>query len=320
MKHLTRPRWQRILVLAIMGVFLAASTADARAGRGGGFGSRGSRSWQAPPPTPTAPRQATPLQREATPADRPSVAPGAARPGVATANRGFFSTRGGFLGGLVGAGLFGMLLGYGLFGGLGGLASILGLILQVLLVVFLVRLAFRFFQSRTQPAYAGASGPYQRTAPPPPPRPAQAGTGAAGPARPKDEVGIGQSDLDQFERLLQEVQIAYANEDRAGLARLATPEVSAELTAELDENARRGVVNHMADVKLLQGDLAEAWREDGKDYATVAMRFGLVDYVEDRATGRVVEGDPSRPTEATEVWTFVRPRGGAWRLSAIQTA
>jgi predicted lipid-binding transport protein (Tim44 family) len=69
--------------------------------------------------------------------------------------------------------------------------------------------------------------------------------------------------------------------------------------------------------KLLQGDLAEAWREGETDYASVAMRYSLIDKTVDRATGRLVEGSES-PTEATEVWTFLRPRGGNWELSAIQ--
>jgi len=33
----------------------------------------------------------------------------------------------------------------------------------------------------------------------------------------------------------------------------------------------------VSDVKLLQGDLAEAWREGDTDYASVALRFSLVD-------------------------------------------
>jgi predicted lipid-binding transport protein (Tim44 family) len=69
---------------------------------------------------------------------------------------------------------------------------------------------------------------------------------------------------------------------------------------------------------LLQGDLSEAWREADVDYATVAMRFAAIDKLVDRATGRVVEGDPDRPVEATELWTFRRDRGGDWVLSAIQ--
>jgi predicted lipid-binding transport protein (Tim44 family) len=45
------------------------------------------------------------------------------------------------------------------------------------------------------------------------------------------------------------------------------------------------------------------------------MRYSLNDKFVDRATGRVVEEQPS---EATEFWTFRRSRGGTWVLSAIQ--
>ena len=81
--------------------------------------------------------------------------------------------------------------------------------------------------------------------------------------------------------------------------------------------------NEVSDVKLLQGDLSEAWREKGSEYATVAMRFSLIDAIVDRATGCVVSGDRTCPTEATELWTFRRddraPADG-WQLSAIQQA
>jgi predicted lipid-binding transport protein (Tim44 family) len=36
----------------------------------------------------------------------------------------------------------------------------------------------------------------------------------------------------------------------------------------------------------------------------------------ERASGRVVEG--GRRSEITELWTFMRARGGDWLLSAIQ--
>ena len=88
-------------------------------------------------------------------------------------------------------------------------------------------------------------------------------------------------------------------------------------TKDLDANRARNVVNKVFNSKLLQGDLAEAWREGETDYASVAMRYSLIDKTIDRATGRLVEGSEA-PTEATEVWTFLRPRGGNWELSAIQ--
>ena len=86
---------------------------------------------------------------------------------------------------------------------------------------------------------------------------------------------------------------------------------------DLATNASKGVVNRVSDVKLLQGDLAEAWREGGDEYATVAMRYQQVDKTLDRATGKVLEGD-DKPDEGVEYWTFRRPQGGPWMVSAIQ--
>lgn len=314
----------RALALAVIGLFMAAAQADARAGRGGGFGSRGSRTWSQPAPTPTAPQPAQPIQRSTTPQQAPGMNQAAPRAGAAQAARGGIASRG-FLGGLLGAGLIGMLLGYGLFGGMGGLLSIIGLLLQVALVVILVRFAIGWWQRRNQPAYAGASvPPLRREATGPAYTPAGGATmpgGAAmpGTARGREAVPVTQADLDRFERTLGEVQQAYGARDLAALDRLATPEVVGFLAEELGQNERRGVVNHIADVKLLKGDVAESWREGGSEYATVAMRFAMRDWTTD-AAGRVVEGDPERPTEATELWTFVRERGGSWLLAAIQQA
>jgi predicted lipid-binding transport protein (Tim44 family) len=67
---------------------------------------------------------------------------------------------------------------------------------------------------------------------------------------------------------------------------------------------------------LLQGDLAEAWREGRTDYATVAMRFALKDSMVERTSERIVEG--GQRSEVTEHWTFMRAPGGSWLLSAIQ--
>jgi predicted lipid-binding transport protein (Tim44 family) len=127
------------------------------------------------------------------------------------------------------------------------------------------------------------------------------------------------ADFDTFERLLGEIQTAYGREDTAALRSRLTPEMLSYYAEELSENASRGVVNQISDVKLLQGDLSEAWREGDNEYATVAMRYSLTDRYVDRATGRTAEGN-DQPQEATEVWTFTRARGGNWLLSAIQQA
>jgi predicted lipid-binding transport protein (Tim44 family) len=124
-------------------------------------------------------------------------------------------------------------------------------------------------------------------------------------------------DYEAFERLLGEIQAAWSNEDTGLLGKLATPEMVSYFAGDLQQNRARNVINKVSATRLLQGDLAEAWREGDTDFASVAMRFSLIDRTLDRATGRLVEGS-EQPSEITEVWTFMRPRGGNWVLSAIQ--
>ena len=127
---------------------------------------------------------------------------------------------------------------------------------------------------------------------------------------------IAKSDYDAFERLLGNVQAAYSTEDLLVLRTMVTPEMLSYFSEQLAGNASRGLVNQVTDVKLLQGDLSEAWGERETDYATVAMKFALNDSMVDRSTGRTVEG--GQPSTVTELWTFMRARGGNWLLSAIQ--
>jgi predicted lipid-binding transport protein (Tim44 family) len=237
---------------------------------------------------------------------------------TAPARGGLFNRGGGFLGGLaagfLGAGLLGMLFGGGLFGGLGGLSSILGLILQIALVVLVVRLAMSWWQRRNEPQAAYAGGGSGLGAGPQPNQRSGLGFGFGANNAPLE---IQPADYEAFERLLGEIQAAWSNEDVAKLHTLATPEMVSYFEKDLAENRARNVVNKVSSVKLLQGDLAEAWREGETDYATVAMRFSLVDKTLDRNTGAPVAGS-EQPGEVTEVWTFARRRGSDWELSAIQ--
>jgi predicted lipid-binding transport protein (Tim44 family) len=131
-----------------------------------------------------------------------------------------------------------------------------------------------------------------------------------------EPLTIAKADFDAFEELLGDVQAAYSAEDLTALRAKVTPEMLSYFSEQLSENASRGQINRVTGVKLLQGDLSEAWREDGAEYATVAMRFVLTDSTVERASGRTVDG--GQPSEVTELWTFMRARGGSWLLSAIQ--
>jgi len=291
------------------------ASADAHARVGGGFsgGSRGTRTFSAPPTTPTAPT-AAPIQRSITqPGNAAPIGQTGSRPGLF--GGGLF---GGLAAGFLGAGLFGLLFGHGFFGGMAGFASIIGLLLQVVLVVIIARLVFAWWQRRNMPApayaaahpatghsFGGLGGMLGGANVPP-----------TGDPRAIAEFTIDKSDYDAFERLLGDIQAAYSAEDLSAMRAQVTPEMLSYFSEQLAGNASRGLINRVTDVKLLRGDLAEAWREGDTDYATVAMNFALKDSMVERATGRTVEG--GEPSEVTELWTFMRARGGNWLLSAIQ--
>jgi predicted lipid-binding transport protein (Tim44 family) len=300
-----------VLSLALPTV-IAASYADARIGGGSSSGSRGTRTYSAPPSTTTAPGTTQPMNRTMTQPGSPSA--------PAATGGGFFNRPGmGMLGGLaagfLGAGLLGMLFGGGLFSGLGGFASILGLILQIGLIILVVRLAMSWWQRRHAPAYASAAAsPAPEAGPQANYRSGMGGFGFGSSAPPLE---IKPEDYEAFERLLGDIQAAWSDEDVSRLERLATPEMVSYFARDLADNKARNAVNKVSGVKLLQGDLAEAWREGDADFATVALRFSLVDKTLDRNNGQVIAGS-DQPTEATEVWTFVRHRGANWELSAIQ--
>ena len=318
------------MALAVAGLLLA-DTASARVGGGSSSGSRGSNTFKAAPPTNTAPKAAAPVEKSMTQPGSTAASQGVKQPGATAAAPSRFGGFGGMLmGGLFGAGLFGLLSGAGLFGGLGGIASFLGLLLQLALVGGVVWFAVNYFRNRAQPASprgsANGRGPSMGTGPKGSgdfmsrmSQPAARNGGMAAPS--VAALAIGPQDYASFEKLLGDIQTAYGREDTNKLGDMTTPEMLSYFSQDLADNAKKGVRNELSGVKLLSGDLSESWREAGSDYATVAMRYAIVDAMVDRATGRVVSGDRNAPQEVTEVWTFRRDdralRQG-WQLSAIQ--
>jgi predicted lipid-binding transport protein (Tim44 family) len=329
-----------LVAILAAGLVLLPALVEAKAGRGGSMGSRGTRTYDAAPSTPTAP-SAAPVQRSATPpattapstATRPATAgaPAAAQP-AGFFNRPFMPA---LMGGLIGMGIGGLLFGGGLFGegGLGGMGfgGILGLLLQLALVFFIVRFAMNFFRNRQQQqpamagAGAGAGGPQNYDRAPvtdiPSAEPqARTGTMPGGGAAPM--LQITDTDFEAFQQSLTEIQTAWSKGDLEALRSHVTPEMLGYFSRELSLLASQGLTNRVEDVNLEQGDLAESWSEDGMDYATVAMRWSALDYTTD-ASGKVVEGSRSERGESVETWTFLRAgagnaSGGRWILSAIQ--
>jgi len=299
--------------LAALMLALAPGLADARAGGGFSMGSRGARTYSAPPGTGTAPYGAAPMQRSLTQPSAPSYSPSPAAPGYGYGGGyGRSPFMSGLMGGLIGAGIGGLLFGSGLFGGIHGIMGFLGFLLQIFIVVMIVRWLWRRFVG-PQPAFAGFPRMAARSNGPMP-----TGGGGSGP-RAGNAIPVGPADFQAFEQILRDVQAAWSAQDLDALRRLVTPEMVSYFAEQLAEQASRGVRNIVSDVRLERGDLAEAWSEVGREYATVAMRFSMIDVTRD-AAGRIVDGSPTERVTATELWTFMRAPGGRWLLSAIQQA
>ncbi len=307
-------------ILAIAGVAaLLGAPADAR--RGGSFGSRGSRTYYAPSSTRLSPGYVPPVSRSMTerpaygapqyaPSYRPNFAP-PSRPGI------FGGFGGGLLTGLVAGGLIGHFFGHGYGNGWGGQAGggLLAMLFQLALIGGGIWLVIRLFRSRSgaqisrhnqQAAYqpSGFTGEPSYTSP-----------------LQGNDIALAPADQDAFERLLLQLQDAFSKEDYGRLREITTPEVMSYLAEELSDNATHGRRNEVSETRLLDGEVSEAWSEDGKEYATIVMRYESIDVMRDRSSGVAVSGDPHRPTETTELWTFVRQAGAwgsNWKVSAIQ--
>ena len=315
----------------IAGIALACMiTAPADARRGGSFGSRGSRTYMAPRQTTMTSGQTAPVQRSMTQPPVNGAAPAGSQwrsqsaipayPQAQPASR-FGGFGGGMIGGLIAGGLIGSMMGHGGGWGMGGGGmggGFLISIIQLLVLGGLIWFVIGFFRRRS--ASTGGNVDRQNvsqldTGQTPV---GQSGSAYMAPSPSTLEITITDSDKTAFEHLLNEVQDAFGHEDYGRLRDLTTPEIMSYLSEELSQNATSGRRNDVSATRLIDAEVSEAWQEDNAEYATIAMRYESIDVMRDRTSGAIISGDPKTPTEANEVWTFVRPISGAWKLSAIQ--
>ena len=131
------------------------------------------------------------------------------------------------------------------------------------------------------------------------------------------------ADKAAFQQLLIDVQTAWSKQDLAGLRRFVTPEMLSYFSTALAEQTSLDVANHVEDVVLLRAEVKETWTEDAIRYATIGLHWNARDYTvsltkQRGEPGYLIEGNEETPTEAGEVWTFMRYQNGKWLLSAIQ--
>lgn len=301
-------------LMAVVAAFLAVSfmesQAEARAGGGRSFGSRGSRSYSQPSRS-----YSQPAPMPSTPSYQPPRQPGG----------GFLrSMAGGIAGGLLGGMLFRSL---GLAGpGMGG--GGIGLF-EIILIAGIGYLIYRMVRKKRETeAYArsGADCAPQAYSPPPQsfqpavtPVPAGGREPGLSHIRQLDPAFEESAFADAVMDIFFQVQGAWMNRDLASVQRILTDEMRTAMQEDVSRMLREKRVNRLENIAVRSVEIVEAWQENGQDFITAQIYANLLDYTTDDLSGQVVAGSKTDPVKFEEYWTFTRPVGSnPWKLSAIE--
>lgn len=126
-----------------------------------------------------------------------------------------------------------------------------------------------------------------------------------------------------FENILQKIQTAWSQYDLADLQRLTTPEMFQNFAEIIEDNIQQGITNYISQIKLMNQELLDAWQEGNAKYAKVSLTWSALDYavhnnLSPNDPNYVFDGSTTEPTIATEIWTFRKEGSGTWLLAEIQ--
>jgi predicted lipid-binding transport protein (Tim44 family) len=113
---------------------------------------------------------------------------------------------------------------------------------------------------------------------------------------------------------------AYAEGDRRTLKNLLSREVSDGFEAAITEREKRGDTVESRFVSIDNAEITAAEVRGRSVHATVRFQSKLVSVTRDKA-GAVIDGNPEKVTDVTDVWTFARDvssRDPNWKLVATE--
>lgn len=115
---------------------------------------------------------------------------------------------------------------------------------------------------------------------------------------------------------------AFAEGNRRLLKQLLNREVYDSFATAIDERERRGETVEFSFVGVNKADIVDAESGGGVRQITVKFVSELITATRDR-NGVVLEGDPKKIREVTDIWTFAREasaRDPNWKLVATETS
>jgi predicted lipid-binding transport protein (Tim44 family) len=128
--------------------------------------------------------------------------------------------------------------------------------------------------------------------------------------------------LDGAKAAYEMVVMAFAQGDEATLTQLLGSDVYDGFQRAIRERETRGEKVESSLVGIDKADIIEAEVKNRTAYVTVKFVSELISVTRD-AEGEVVEGDPKKVREVTDIWTFARDvssKNPNWKLVATEAA
>ncbi len=128
--------------------------------------------------------------------------------------------------------------------------------------------------------------------------------------------------LDGAKVAYEEIVMAFAKGDDATLQQLLGTDVYEGFARAIRERDTRGEKVQSSLVGIDKADIIEAEVKNRTAYVTVKFVSELISVTRD-ADGEVIEGDPKKVREVTDIWTFAREvaaKNPNWKLVATEAA
>ncbi|MGA8688829.1 MAG: Tim44/TimA family putative adaptor protein [Methyloceanibacter sp.] len=128
--------------------------------------------------------------------------------------------------------------------------------------------------------------------------------------------------LDGAKTAYEMIVMSFAEGDEAVLKQLLGADVFEGFESAIRERETRGEKVESNLVGIDRADIIEAEVKNRTAYVTVKFVSELISVTRD-ADGEVVEGDPKKVREVTDIWTFAREvtsKNPNWKLVATETA
>ena len=188
-----------------------------------------------------------------------------------------------------GSGSFGSCVGLSCLGG-----SPFGLIIFILIVVFVI------LKSKKGTQVGSTHVPTVH--------PAQS-AGIADQVRLHDPFFTEAEMREKVSNLYSGMQRAWENQDWEPMRVHMTDDLYNQMWRQLQELVSRNQINRVERVAIISVALVNFYQDQQNDNLVIRLTSRITDYTIDRATGKVVSGDPHREKFMTYEWTMIRSLG-----------